>query len=297
MTSTPKTGLIAIVGRPNVGKSTLLNALVGQSLSIVSRKPQTTRYRVQGIRTDGDVQLVFVDTPGWERQVRDRINRSMNREITSALTGVDVAVVVVDGRRLAAEDRAILAEVAALDVPVVLVVNKVNLVKDKSSLLPLMAEASALANASAVVPMSARGFDGGDVLVDELSRLVPEGPHLFAPDEITTQSSRFFVAEILREKLMRQLGDEVPYSSSVIVDLFEEDEQGAHIAATIWVERDGQKAIVIGAGGETLKRIGSAARRDIESLLGCKVFLQTWVKVRENWRNDVQALRQLGYDA
>ena len=296
MSSATRAGLVAIVGRPNVGKSTLLNRLVGQDLSITSRKPQTTRYRVQGIRTDEAVQMVFVDTPGWELGARDGINRSMNREITSAVTGVDILVFVCDARGLDAADRRILDELGALTAPRIVVLNKVDLVRDKATVLPLIAEIDRRFAPAAIVPMSAREFDNGEALVTELERLLPEQPYLFDPEEVTTQSSRFFVSEIVREKLMRHLGEEVPYAASVIIDHFESEPDGAHIAATIWVERPGQKAIVIGAGGAMLKQIASAARRDIERLLGCPVYLQTWVKVRENWRNDVQALRQLGFD-
>lgn len=291
-----RAGLVAIVGRPNVGKSTLLNRLVGQDLSITSRKPQTTRYRVQGIRTEDSVQMVFVDTPGWELGARDGINRSMNREITSAVTGVDVLVVVCDARKLRAEDERILDELGAQKTPRIVVLNKVDLVRDKAALLPLIADIDRRFASAAIVPMSAREFDAGAALVAEIARLLPEQAYLFDPDEVTTQSSRFFASEIIREKLMRYLGEEVPYASSVIIDHFESEADGAHIAATIWVERPGQKAIVIGAGGAMLKQIASAARRDIEQLLGCPVYLQTWVKVRENWRNDIQALRQLGFD-
>jgi GTP-binding protein Era len=290
-------GLVAIVGRPNVGKSTLLNRILGQHLSITSRRPQTTRYRVMGVHTEGDTQIVFVDTPGWERSRRDGVNRSMNREITAALTGVNLALFVIDARQFGKDDEVVLKALQQEKVPTLLVLNKVDLVPNKENLLPLIDRLSAQHEFESIIPVSAKRWIQGDVLLKTIADGLPEGEFLFAPDSITPQSSQFFAAEILREKLMRQLGDELPYASSVIIDLFETHADGMHISATIWVERKGQKAIVIGAGGETLKQIASAARVDMETLFDTKVFLQTWVKVRENWRNDVQALRQLGFDS
>ncbi len=290
-------GLVAIVGRPNVGKSTLLNRILGQHLSITSRRPQTTRYRVMGVHTEGDTQIVFVDTPGWERSRRDGVNRSMNREITAALTGVNLALFVIDARQFGKDDEVVLKALQQEKVPTLLVLNKVDLVPNKESLLPLIHRLSEQHEFESIIPVSAKRWIQGDVLLKTIADGLPEGEFLFAPDSITPQSSQFFAAEILREKLMRQLGDELPYASSVIIDLFETHADGMHISATIWVERKGQKAIVIGAGGETLKQIASAARVDMETLFDTKVFLQTWVKVRENWRNDVQALRQLGFDS
>lgn len=295
--SRTRCGLVAIVGRPNVGKSTLLNRILGQHLSITSRRPQTTRYRVMGVHTDGDTQIVFVDTPGWERSRRDGVNRSMNREITAALTGVNLVLFVIDARQFGKDDEVVLKALQQEKVPTLLVLNKVDLVPNKDALLPLMQNLSAQHAFESIIPISAKRWIQGDVLLRTIANEMPEGAFLFAPDSITPQSSQFFAAEILREKLMRQLGDELPYASSVIIDLFETHADGMHISATIWVERKGQKAIVIGARGETLKQIASAARVDMETLFDTKVFLQTWVKVRENWRNDVQALRQLGFDS
>lgn len=289
-------GLVAIVGRPNVGKSTLLNRILGQHLSITSRKPQTTRYRVMGVHTEDNVQMVFVDTPGWERSRRDGVNRSMNREITAAITGVNLALWVMDARGTNADDEVVWNALEKEGVPTLVVLNKVDLLEDKSRMLPVIQSLSERDNLVGVVPISAKRWIQGEVLLAEIQRYLPPGEFMFDPESVTPQSSRFFAAEIIREKLMRQLGDELPYASSVLVDLFDEEADGVHISATIWVERSGQKAIVIGAGGQTLKQIATAARIDLEKLLDKKVFLQTWVKVRENWRNDVQALRQLGFD-
>ena len=297
-------GRVAIVGRPNVGKSTLLNQLVGQRLSITSRKPQTTRYKVVGIYTAESAQLIFIDTPGWEQRARGGINRSMNRQITAALEEVDVVIFVADARTWTADDERILSEVKPAGVPIILVLNKIDLVVPKEKLLAYIEAVQSKARFAAIVPLSAQDWEragsaddaGGLRLRQEVIEKLPIAPFLFDESEITDQPTRFFAAEIVREKLLRYLGDELPYSCSVIIEQFDETADGVEISALIWVERESHKAMVIGSQGESLKRISSAARRDLEQLLDTHVYLRTWVKVRENWRNDENALRQLGFE-
>ncbi|MCP5145708.1 MAG: GTPase Era [Gammaproteobacteria bacterium] len=294
--STEKCGYVAIVGRPNVGKSTLLNHLLKQKLSITSQKPQTTRYRVMGIHTEGDAQIIFVDTPGWQRRPPRGINRVMNREIRGALTGVDLALLVFDARMWHEDDAAVLSQVNAQNIPVIAVANKIDLAQDKRKLLPVIDEVRNAGDVMDIVPISAERDDALEALVQVIHQHLPARPHEFPPDQLTDRNMRFLAAEIVREKLMRMFGEEVPYSSSVVIENYEETPTLVRISAAIWVERPGQKQIVIGKGGEMLKSVGTAARRDIEKLTGTKVFLELWVKVRENWADDVRALHELGFD-
>ncbi len=290
-----RSGYIAIVGRPNVGKSTLLNAFVGEKISIVSRKAQTTRHRITGIRTDADAQYVFVDTPGFQTQHTNALNRAMNRGVTQALSDVDVVLFVVEAGRFDTKDRAVL-KLLPEDRPVILVINKTDRLKDKSALLPFLAEVGNLRPFAAVVPVSAASGKQLDDLLKETRKNLPHKELLFSEDELTDKSSRFIAAEYIREKLFRLLGDELPYSTTVEIEKFEEEGDLRRIFAAIVVDRAGHKGIVIGKGGETLKRIASEARQDMERLFGTKVYLEVWVKVKSGWTDDERLLRSLGYE-
>jgi len=290
-----RAGTVAIVGRPNVGKSTLLNRLVGQKISITSRKPQTTRNRITGILTRPGAQLVFVDTPGFQTEHRTALTRLMNRTVTQALTGVDVVVWVIEALKFDERD-ALLLQRLPENIPVVLVLNKVDRLKNKAALLPFIADMSARRDFAALVPLSAEHDRKVESLVGEMVRLLPEGPPIYEADEITTLPERFLAAELVREKLFRLLGDELPYSTAVEVERFEMEGQMRRIHVGILVDKAGQKAIVIGKGGEKLKTISSSARRDMEELFGGKVYLEVWVRVRSGWADDAAALKRLGYD-
>jgi GTP-binding protein Era len=290
-----RAGYIAIVGRPNVGKSTLLNRLVGAKVSITSRKPQTTRHRVSGIVTRPDAQLVFVDTPGFQTEHRSLLNRKMNQVVTRTLEGVDVVVFVVEALRFDARDRA-LVELLPRQVPVVLVINKVDRVRPRSQLLPYLQRMATVFDFRALIPVCAESGDQVPELVSAIVPLLPEQPALYGADEITESSERFLAAELVREKIFRLLGEELPYALTVEIEKFETEGKLRRIHAAIIVDRPSQKGIVIGAGGEKLKAIGSQARRDMEELFGGKVHLELWVKIRSGWADDEMALRQLGYE-
>lgn len=287
-------GTVALVGRPNVGKSTLLNALVGQKLSITSRKPQTTRHRIRGVLTTPGAQFVFVDTPGFQTRHRGALNRLMNRGVRGALEEVDVAVLVTEAGRFGAEDRAVLKLVPA-SVRLFLVPNKIDRI-ERDALVPWLSKAAAEADFAEVVPVSAQKGKGLSELLRALQRYLPEQPPLYAEDDLTDRDERFFAAELVREKLFRLLGEELPYGASVAIDKFEEVGNLRRIHASIVVDKDSHKAMVIGAKGEKLKEIGSAARADMEKLFGGKVYLEVWVKVRRGWADSESALKSLGYD-
>lgn len=288
--------IIAIVGRPNVGKSTLLNTLVGQKLSITSPRPQTTRLRLSGVLTQGDAQFVFVDTPGLQARPRRGLNRSMNQEALRAFDGVDAVLMVVEALRWTEEDAAVARQAAGSGVPVVLGVNKTDKIDDKTLLLPYLEQVAAAVAFEEIIPLSAWKGTNLDALRTVLARYLKPGPFLFPADAVTDRTERFLAAEIVREKLMRHLGKELPYSVSVIVEEFSAVPGSTRINVTIWVEKASQKAIVIGAGGAMLKRIGSEARQDLQAMLGGRVHLETWVKVKERWADDARALAQLGFD-
>ncbi|MEK9533366.1 MAG: GTPase Era [Halieaceae bacterium] len=291
-------GVIAIVGRPNVGKSTLLNHLLGQKLSITSRKPQTTRNQVLGVRTDGHLQFIFVDTPGLHLGQSKAINQAMNKAASSALNGVDLILFLCDRAKWTEEDEFVMSLIAQQSSPAALVVNKVDLIQDQSTLLPFIEELSSRFEFDAVLPVSALRSRGLDELVKYLERHVPEGPHLFPEDQITDRSQRFLAAELVREKIIRQLGDELPYAAAVEIESFAEDDRGVlHIHSLILVERDGQKKILIGESGDRLKSIGTSARKDMERAFDSKVMLKLWVKVKSGWSDDARALKTLGLDA
>lgn len=292
-------GFVAIIGRPNVGKSTLMNHLIGQKISITSRKPQTTRNRILGIDTDGEYQAAYVDTPGLHRQEARAINHLMNRAAESALGDVDLVLFVVDPFVWNDDDEMAFARVRQANkagCPTVLILNKLDQLGDKKKLLPVIEKISEKLNFEAVIPVSAlKGVN-----LPEVKKIIkdylPEGEHLFDDDSVTDRSQRFLAAEIVREKLMRQMGDELPYSATVEIEEFREDGELLRISAAILVERDGQKKMVIGAGGQRVKKIGSEARIDMERLFDSKVFLKLFVKVKAGWADDKRALKSLGYD-
>ena len=286
---------MAVIGRPNVGKSTLVNALVGAKVSITSDRPQTTRHQLLGIATFPEGQLLLVDTPGIHREQKRAMNRWMNRAARGALEGVDAAILVVRAGQWDDEDSLAYDALKKGGVPVVLVANQVDRIKDKTTLLPFLAKVSDGRDFAAVHPISALRRKGLEPLVKDVLALMPEQPALYDEDEITDKSQRFLAGEMVREQLMRQLGEELPYATTVEIEKFEVDGNLLRIGAVIWVERDGQKAIVIGKGGERLREIGAKARQQMERLFGSKVFLETWVRVREGWSDDEAALRAFGY--
>ncbi len=288
-------GYVAIVGRPNVGKSTLLNHLLGQKLCITSRKPQTTRHTLLGIKTEGDTQIIFVDTPGIHTNQERAINRVMNRSAASVIADVDVVIFVVDRFEWSEADEYVARYISNHEVPVIVAINKVDLIEDKEELLPHLQFLSAKVNAADLIPLSALKKVNFDQLEEKVKGFIPEAMHMFPEDQITDRSERFLASEIVREKITRQLGAEVPYQVTVEIEEFRVERTVTHISALILVEREGQKKIIIGNKGERIKNIGKQARADMESLFDCKVMLTTWVKVRSGWSDDERALRSLGY--
>ncbi len=289
-------GMVAIVGRPNVGKSTLLNHLLGQKISITSRKPQTTRHRILGVSTRDEVQIVYVDTPGLHRSEGKALNRVMNRAALKAISDVDVVLLVVDRLAWNAADEEALEAVRRTRKPVLLVINKTDRLESREALLPHIETLRQKHDFAAIVPVSALRGNNLEALEREIAALLPQATHLFPQDQLTDRSERFMVAEIVREKLIRQLGEELPYASAVQIEEFRTERAVVHISALILVDKPGQKAIVIGQGGARLKQVGAEARADIERLLGTKVMLRLWVKVRSGWADDERALASLGYN-
>lgn len=295
-TETNYCGLIAIVGRPNVGKSTLLNSLLGQKISITSRKPQTTRHRILGILTEENRQAVLVDTPGLHSDEKRAINRLMNRAASSSIAEVELVVFLVEGTHWTTDDELVLNKVKKSGAPCILVVNKIDNVQDKESLLPHLQKLGSKHNFLEIVPISASKGDNVDKIHKSCMAALPEGDFWFPEDHITDRSSRFMASEIIREKLIRFTGDELPYSTTVEIEQFKMDDKGVlHINALVLVERESQKRMVIGNKGEKLKTIGQESRRDMESLFEQQVMLETWVKVKSGWADDERALRSLGY--
>lgn len=293
-------GLVAIVGKPNVGKSTLLNALVGQKISITSRKAQTTRHRITGIRTAGAVQYVFVDTPGFQTRHSTALNRSLNKAVLGTVGDVDVVLVVVEAGKLTPADEKVI-QLLKPGIPAVLVVNKLDQVHRRADLAPWLQDVQARHAFAEYVPMSAKNAKDIERLFGIVGKYLPEQPWFYAEDELTDRSEKFLASETVREKLFRLTGEELPYTSTVVIDKFDEEPSPKHgrfvrIAATIIVERDGHKAIVIGDKGERLKRIGTEARQELEKLLGAKVFIELWVKVRAGWADDEARVRSFGYE-
>jgi GTP-binding protein Era len=289
-------GYVAIVGRPNVGKSTLLNHILGQKISITSRKPQTTRHQVLGIKTEDNYQIIFVDTPGLQKDAGKAINRYMNRAASAAIRDVDLVVFVVDRTAWTEEDSIVLEQIEQSGLPTMLVVNKIDLLAEKAELLPHLQILATKAEFAAILPVSALRQHNVDALEEQILKLLPESVHFFPEDQVTDRSQRFLAAEIVREKIMRQLGDELPYSIAVELEEFAQEGDVLHISAVIFVERTGQKKILIGDKGSRLRSIGSDARRDMEGLFDSKVMLRLWVKVKSGWSDDERALRSLGYD-
>lgn len=292
-----KAGHIALVGRPNVGKSTLLNHLIGQKIAITSRKPQTTRHALLGIRSEGDCQLVFVDTPGLQpaQQARAKaLNRQMNRTAKQSADFVDVILLVLEAGRISDADREVIQLLAGFPQPKLALINKIDRLPNPEALLPQLAQLQELAPWQALIPVSALKGTNLPTVIAQLTALLPERPWFYGEDEITTSATRFLVAETLREKLFRYLHQEVPYGLGVVIDAYREEEALIHIDATIIVERNSQKAIVIGRGGSMLKLIGSRARADLEKLLERKVMLKTFVKSKENWQDNEQILQSMG---
>jgi GTP-binding protein Era len=290
-------GFVAIIGRPNVGKSTLLNQLVGEKISITSPKPQTTRWQIFGIKTFHHTQMIFIDTPGLHREEKQRaMNRYLNRIASAVLLDADVIVFMMDATSWRKEDEMVLEKLRETDKPVILAINKIDLLADKRALLPLITKIKDKYAFVHIVPISAMEADNTQQLEEEISKLLPEGPQLYPDDQITDKNIRFQIAEIVREKLIQETEKELPYSTTVEIEQFKETEKLIEISAVIWVERPGQKIIVIGKKGTKLKKIGMQARREIEKRLGHKVYLQLWVKIKENWTDDDKALRGLGYE-
>jgi len=290
-----RVGMVAVIGRPNVGKSTLINALVGERVSITSRKPQTTRERVIGVRTTADAQFIFVDTPGFQRRHRSALNKRMNEAVTAALADVDAVILVIDAAGWTTADEQVLQLLPKDSRQVILALNKSDLLSSRDKLLPLMADSMQRYPFHAIVPVSAEKGRQLDELLAEVRALLPEGMPLFDADQYTDRSARFLAAETIREKAYRLLGDELPYGIAVVIDRWDEEEGGAGIAATLVVEREAHKGIVIGKEGAKLREISRLARADIQEMLGKRVHLEVWVRVRKGWSDDVAALRKLGY--
>lgn len=294
-------GYVALIGRPNVGKSTLLNCLLGQKLSITSRKPQTTRHRILGILTKNDTQIVFVDTPGIHEHFNRQLNRRMVQTACSVLHEVDVIVFVIDARVWTEADNFVLSKLEKIkedrpELPIILVLNKVDRVKDKTSLFPVLQQVQEKIPSAELFPLSAKTGDNVAPLEKALMKLMPESPFYFAEDQLTDRNERFFAAEIVREKLMRYTGEEVPYGLTVEIEEFKLENNILRISALIWVERQGQKVIVVGKNGELLKEIGRLARIDMEKMFEHKVFLRLWVKVKSGWSDNERALKNFGYE-
>jgi GTP-binding protein Era len=298
--SQQRCGLIAIVGRPNVGKSTLLNALVGQKISITSRKAQTTRHRITGIRTTGATQFVFVDTPGFQTRHGTALNRSLNKTVLGAVGDVDLVLFVVEAGKFGAADEKVLGLLKP-GIPVILIANKLDELNRRGDVAPWLGEVAGRHDFAEIVPMSAKNAKDIERLFPICEKYLPEQPWWYAEDELTDRSEKFLAGETVREKLFRLTGDELPYTSTVIIEKLDEEPSPKHkrmvkIAATIVVERDGHKAMVIGEKGERLKRIGMEARQELEKLMDCKVFLEIWVKVRSGWADDEARVRSFGYE-
>ena len=294
-TDVQRFGQVAIVGRPNVGKSSLLNRLVGQKISITAPKPQTTRHRITGILSEPRGQIVFVDTPGIHQGGSDALNRQLNRTARSGFDGVDLVLFVVQSGRFNEEDAGVLELIRQSGLPTILLINKIDLLQDKTALFPFLAEMQARFDFLALYPLSARRDRGFDGLLDLIFKHLPPGEPMYDPDEVTTITTRFMAAEIIREKMARLLHDELPYKTTVLIERFSQEPGLTEIDAVIYVARDSQKGIVIGSGGKKLKEIGSLSRHDLEQMLQARVMLRLWVRVREDWADDERAVQSLGY--
>lgn len=290
-----RTGYLAVIGRPNVGKSTLMNCLVGAKVSITSKKAQTTRHRIHGVLTTADNQFIFVDTPGFQTSHTNALNRLMNRSVTSSFADVDVILLVIEAGRWGAGEETLMAMLPT-EKPIILVINKIDRLADKAKLLPFIAQVSALHTFNEIVPLSAEKGVGTEALLAAVATYLPIMPPIFDADDITDRSERFLAAEILREKLFRNLGEELPYGLAVEIEKFEQEGELRRIFAAIIVDRSAHKVMVIGKEGERLKRISTDARKDMEKLFGGKVWLEAWIKVKTGWADDERALKSLGYE-
>ena len=293
--NTKKTGMVSLIGKTNVGKSTLLNQLVEQKVSITSRKPQTTRQRLLGIKTEGSNQIIYVDTPGFHQGHKRALNKFMNKTALSSIEGVDIVLFVVDALNFSQTDEHLLSQVSTKDNQVMLVINKIDKVAKKEKLIPFVEEVTKLFPFSEVIPISALKRKNIDILEKEITKRLPVGAHLYPEDQIADSSERFLASEIIREKCISRVGDEIPYRLSVVIDSFKEEDKLITIDGTIYIEKSSQKGIVIGEQGKRLKAIGTAARKDLERMLGNKVMLRLWVKVKKDWTNDRSALNFMGY--
>lgn len=295
MTNIQRSGLVAIIGRPNVGKSTLLNHILGEKVSITSAKPQTTRWQILGIKTTDTTQTVYMDTPGIHKDAKRAMNRYLNKLASASFMDVNVILFVVDALQWREEDQLVLEKLTKAEQPIILVLNKIDLLTDKTQVLPLLEKMQAKANFAAIVPVSALKTDNITNLEKVISEFLPEGGLLYPEDQLTDKSVQFHYAEIIREKVIKATAAELPYSTTVTIEQLQNEEKILKISAVIWVEREGQKAIVIGKQGMMLKKIGSAARKDMEAYAEKKVFLQLWVKIKDNWSDDQKAMQVLGY--
>lgn len=293
--TTKKTGMVSLIGKTNVGKSTLLNQLVEQKVSITSRKPQTTRQRLLGIKTEGSNQIIYVDTPGFHQGHKRALNKFMNKTALSSIEGVDIVLFVVDALNFSVTDEHLLSQVSTKDNQVMLVINKIDKVAKKEKLIPFVEEVTKLFPFSEVIPISALKRKNIDILEKEITKRLPVGAHLYPEDQIADSSERFLASEIIREKCISRVGDEIPYRLSVVIDSFKEEDKLITIDGTIYIEKSSQKGIVIGEQGKRLKAIGTAARKDLERMLDNKVMLRLWVKVKKDWTNDRSALNFMGY--
>ena len=291
-----RSGYVALIGRPNVGKSTLLNHLIGQKLSITSRKPQTTRHRILGIKTLPEGQAIYVDTPGIHEDGKKALNRYLNRTAKTTISGVDLVIWVTDMLSWHSHDRLILSSLEKVDVPVLFVINKIDRVERKEDCLPFLKEVGQTFSFASILPISALRGTNMDVLERTVMELLPEAIPVFPDDQISDRPERFFAGEVIREKLIRALAKELPYELTVEIECFSEEANLISIHAIIWVERDTQKSIVIGAKGKVLKKVGQQARVDLEKMMSKKIYLQLWVKVKRGWSDSERALRNLGYD-
>ncbi len=287
--------MVSLIGKTNVGKSTLLNQLVEQKVSITSRKPQTTRQRLLGIKTEGSNQIIYVDTPGFHQGHKRALNKFMNKTALSSIEGVDIILFVVDALNFSQTDEHLLSQVSTKDNQVMLVINKIDKVAKKEKLIPFVEEVTKLFPFSEVIPISALKRKNIDILEKEITKRLPVGAHLYPEDQIADSSERFLASEIIREKCISRVGDEIPYRLSVVIDSFKEEDKLITIDGTIYIEKSSQKGIVIGEQGKRLKAIGTAARKDLERMLGNKVMLRLWVKVKKDWTNDRIALNFMGY--
>jgi len=288
-------GYVAFIGRPNVGKSTLLNRMVGQKICITSRKPQTTRHRILGIKTTQDTQFIFVDTPGIHVDDKHAMNRYMNQAAKTAVHDVDIVVFVIEATGWNKADDVVLERLKHTEAKIVIAVNKIDRLNKKDALLPLIQKLSEFEGVSEIIPMSATKGDNTDLLESTLEKMLPESEFFYDEEQVTDRSMRFIAAELIREKLIRRLGKELPYALTVEIEEYQHEKGVLSVGAVIWVERDGQKLIVIGKNGSMLKEIGRQSREELEKMLDTKVFIRLWVKVREGWSDDARALRSLGY--